>query len=143
MFCSNCGCEVPEDAKVCSNCGVCILPIPDEDKSFKENEGQAIYCSDALRTMDKKSKPLSTLAFFAMQIILLIPIINIILLFIWSFRKDTNANRKAYARSLLIWSIFACVALLFIILTLFFMGVPLSTDEFIKFIKEFINSIPE
>lgn len=51
----------------------------------------------------KKRKPLSTAAFFGMQLLLLIPIVNLFLLFIWAFRKKTNANRQAYARSILIW----------------------------------------
>lgn len=143
MFCSNCGQEVPEDAKVCNVCGKCILLPLGEGETVTKNDGQAIFCDEELQIISKQNKPLSTLSFIAMQLLFLIPILNVILLLVWSFRKNTNANRKAYARSALIWFLIFCVVLLFIILTFIFMGYPISINAFIKILKNLVNAIPE
>lgn len=141
MFCSNCGREIPEDAKVCTGCGECILPPPGDN--YTDNDGQATFYNDEYPIANKQVRPLSTLHFLAMQIVLFIPILNIILLFIWSFRNNTNLNRKAYSRSILVWIIAFCVAFLFVILTFVFMGYPISADVFVKLLKDAVNSIPE
>lgn len=56
-----------------------------------------------LAQLAKKRRPMSTSAFFFTRLALFIPVINILLVFIWAFRRKTNQNRQAYARSILIW----------------------------------------
>lgn len=142
MFCSNCGREVSEDARVCDNCGECILPPPDETEAFCTKDGQDVFCNEE-HVINKQNKPLSMLGFLAMQIALLIPVVGFILMFIWSFGRNTNANRKAYARSILVWLLVFCVVILFVILTFMFMGYPISINSIIRSLKGVVSSIPE
>lgn len=143
MFCSNCGHEISEDAKVCDNCGEYVLPLPQENNESAAEDGQAVFNNEELLIINKHNKPLSTLSFLAMQVMLLIPVVNVVLLLVWSFRKDTNANRRAFARSALVWFIVFCVVLLFVLLTFIFMGYPVSINAFVRLLKEVVNRIPE
>lgn len=132
MFCTNCGKNVPEETKVCPYCKEKII-IPD-----LENK-----CHEKANNKKDISKPLSTASFFIMQIIFFIPIINVILLLIWSFKKNINANQKAFSRSILIWFLIISITLLFSILTLIILRYPLDFNVwFLKF-KDVINNIPE
>lgn len=82
----------------------------------------------------KKRKPLSTASFFGMQVLLLIPVINIFLLFIWAFRKKTNSNRQAYARSILIWFLLFFIIISVITLVMYIFNVNINTfNKFIRF----------
>lgn len=79
--------------------------ISSDDKQRLEQAAVPIKSSDMmnLEQLAKKRRPVSTAGFFFMKLALVIPIVNIFLLFIWAFRKKTNQNRQAYARSILIW----------------------------------------
>lgn len=132
MFCTNCGKKAPEGTKVCPYCKENII-IPDlENKELeKKNNKKNI------------SAPLSTASFFIMQIIFFIPIVNIIFLLIWSFKKNINANQKAFSRSILIWLLIILILLSFSLLALIILHYPLDLNVwFLKF-KDFINNIPE
>jgi hypothetical protein len=77
------------------------------------------YSNEIAKEFSGKHKPISTAGFFFTQLLLLIPLLNILLLFVWAFRKRTNANRQAFARSILIWMllflIIAAVGLLIMV----------------------------
>lgn len=81
----------------------------------------------------KKRKPLSTAAFFGTQVLLLIPIVNLLLLFIWAFRKKTNSNRQAYARSILIWLLLFFVVISIAVLLMYIFNVNFNLNKFIRF----------
>ena len=51
----------------------------------------------------KEEKPLSTAGAFFLQLVLLIPVLNIIAALVFSFNKGINRNLKAYTRAFLIW----------------------------------------
>lgn len=51
----------------------------------------------------RRDRPVSTVGFFWTEFLLLIPLLNLVLLFVWAFREKTNRNRRAFARSVLIW----------------------------------------
>ena len=59
------------------------------------------------------SKPLSTGQFLLMFILMAIPLVNIILLFVWAFSGNTNINRRNYCRAaLLLLLIGVCISIL-------------------------------
>ena len=134
MFCTNCGKELPEGSKICSNCGF-NLDIP-EDATFKPDsinkKNHSEFCNANTCITDKNScpakcnKPLTTANFFLIQVLFLIPILNIFFIIYWSLKNDINDNIKAYARSMLIWLIIAAIFSIFALLTLTFMRYPLS-----------------
>jgi hypothetical protein len=68
------------------------------------------------------SKVLSTGEWVITKVLILIPIVNIILLFIWSFSKNENINKSNWAKAtLIIYLLRLCLYLiiLFIILSIF------------------------
>jgi hypothetical protein len=54
------------------------------------------------------SAPLSTGQYFLMMFLLGIPILNIILVFMWAF-GDSNLNKKHFARAILIWALIGII----------------------------------
>lgn len=71
--------------------------------------------------------PLSLGQYLGMMLLMLIPLVNIILLLIWSF-GDYNVNKKNYARASLIMLIIAIV--LWIISGVAFMGLIMQDPNF-------------
>ncbi|CDN41147.1 MULTISPECIES: hypothetical protein [Paenibacillus] len=57
-------------------------------------------------------------------VILMIPIVNIIFLFVWAFGDSANLNRKYFARAYLLWALIGIV--LYIILLAVFGAVMFS-----------------
>ena len=51
-------------------------------------------------------------------LLMAIPIVNLVMLFIWAFGSGTNPNRKHFARAYLIWSLIG-IAIYLVLLLLF------------------------
>jgi uncharacterized membrane protein YvbJ len=104
MFCESCGNPLPDDAKFCTVCGA-------KTDHASEGRAQPAYTAppiqqpamqSAAAPMAASSAPMSVGQFIGMFLLLCIPIVNIILLFIWAFGSSTNLNKKNYARATLI-----------------------------------------
>ena len=132
MICKNCGKEAPEGAKFCDACGT-PLTAPQEDITGQEstqpavaptqNDGgtavppqeppvwnSASYQPGAVPPMGGqpepkkgKSDPMSTGQFFLMDLLSIIPVVNLVVFIIWSFSDGVNLNRRNWARARLIW----------------------------------------
>lgn len=55
-------------------------------------------------TEDRYS-PFSTGGFFLVQLALMIPFVNLILLLVFAFSGSTNVNLQNYSRAMLIWAL--------------------------------------
>lgn len=119
----------------------CLPNIPMDLYKVNKSIQQSVIPA-GVKVINKYNKPLSTSAFFWTQVILFLPIINIILLFIWSFRKKSNANRKAYSRSILIWLLIIIIALIIGIIVLLAFGYPMNINYWLNELKLSVNSIP-
>ena len=77
----------------------------------------------------KKNKVISTHEWIIVHLIMLVPVINVIMLFVWAFNDKTNLNKSNWAKaSLVVWLIgFIIYFLIFLI--------------FISFIASFFNNI--
>ena len=117
MFCEKCGNEIPDNSKFCAGCGAKVEPV----EATVESVEQAVEAETpptpakpaetvppvAPTTAGTKSieyngkgnliKPLSIGAYIGMFIILAIPIINLIMLLVWSFSDTVNINKKHFA----------------------------------------------
>lgn len=91
---------------------------------------------------DRRMRPLKTASFFWTQVLLLIPVINIILLLIWAFRERSNVNRKAYARSILIWMVLLLVAALAGVVTMLLLQMPMDINYWIEQFRIMANNLP-
>lgn len=47
---------------------------------------------------------MSVSEWFITYLLLMIPLVNLILLFVWAFGNNTNPNKKNFAKSALIWA---------------------------------------
>lgn len=69
---------------------------------------------------EKESLPISVGDWIITFIILAIPIVNIIMLFVWAFGDNTHPSKKNFAKAQLI--IFVIVIFIFILFSSFFIG---------------------
>lgn len=58
-------------------------------------------------------------------LILIIPIVNIIMLFVWGFGSGTNPSKANYAKASLLWA--AIVIVIYILIAVLFMGTFLAS----------------
>lgn len=100
MFCDKCGKELPENAKFCASCGaktesgssveaVKTTPIPVQQTNYNNQFKTNI-------------EPLTVKNYLGMLLLMIIPIVNIILLFVWGFDSTTNLNKSNFAKAYLI-----------------------------------------
>ena len=127
MFCEKCGKEIPENSKFCSGCGTKVVPaesvepvvepepvaeveqIAEPTPSSKEEQApppptkpvSPVY-STGYNSKGNLVKPLSIGAYIGMFILLCIPIVNLIMLLVWSFSDTVNINKKHFAIAQLI-----------------------------------------
>ncbi|RUO70100.1 hypothetical protein [Pseudidiomarina salinarum] len=71
---------------------------------------------------DKPHPVVRTSEWFVTLLILSIPVIGVIMLFVWSFNDDTNPNKKNWARAVLLWILVAFTAGLLVLLTGMFLA---------------------
>ncbi|QGQ99910.1 hypothetical protein EHS13_00800 [Paenibacillus psychroresistens] len=59
-------------------------------------------------------------------LLLMIPLVNIILLFVWAFGEGVNLNKQNYAKASLI--IIGCVAAIYIVLFVVIIGLVVNAN---------------
>jgi len=84
------------------------------------------------------TKPLGVWWYILMFIVMSIPILNIVMVFAWSFGSKTNINRKNFARAVLILAIVSIVAS--VVLGVLFGAV--MNDYLEDFMNEYGSAIP-
>ncbi len=80
-------------------------PKPDSGRGLLEEKSGEIKSVEIDPAPARKSKyaPVSTFGFFLMYLLLLIPVVNIILLFVWARKGSKKINRRNFARAALIF----------------------------------------
>ncbi|WKY46497.1 zinc ribbon domain-containing protein [Eubacteriaceae bacterium ES3] len=150
-YCPNCYAGVGDDDQVCSNCGASLIdnnksteialeaeaPLAEpimEDASW-ENDKQTDEKTDSYNTTSavspKPSKkeemsPVLSLGEWMLTLLLLIiPIVNLVMLIIWSADSGTNPSKRHFAQAQLIFMGIGIV--LSIIFSLLFAAIFVST----------------
>lgn len=138
MFCEKCGSKLPENAKFCGSCGAKTVPVepavatPVHDQPAPPPPPPAQSAAQsytppaqpaarsytppvqaAAHSGQVESEPLSVGNYIVMFLLMSIPLLNIILLFVWGFGSSVNRNRKNFARATLI--MFAIMLLFWIL----------------------------
>lgn len=87
----------------------------------------------------QRDRPLSTSEFFAIMLLLGIPVLNLILLLLWAFGSGTNLNKRNLSRAMLIFTLI--IAVVWVIS--FALGLTLigSSPEFERLVEEFLAGI--
>ena len=118
MFCENCGKNLPDGAKFCNGCGAKTEAVQPAYPAAAEPAparpvapppsytppAQTAYASQQPPAYSIKptSSPLGVGQYIGMLLLMCIPLLNIILLFVWSFGGSVNLNKKNFARASLI-----------------------------------------
>ena len=74
--------------------------------------------------VENKDKVISTSDWVLTKLILLVPIVNIIMLFVWAFNSKTNLNKSNWAKaSIIVWTIgFLFYVIIIFLFIAFFMN---------------------
>ncbi|WMI81624.1 hypothetical protein [Anaerotignum sp. MB30-C6] len=103
-ICNQCGHDVGQEDLYCINCGIFL-----EKNVNGSGKGQ-----QKTPSKDGSNAPLSLGDYMFIGLILMIPIVNLIVLFIWAFDKYGNLNRKNLAKAGLIYlGIFTVMTIVF------------------------------
>jgi hypothetical protein len=124
MFCENCGNKLPEGAKFCGSCGAKTQPVqpaytateasapprpaPPPPVSTPPAQKAPSYQQahtppqPAAYSGQPGTEPLRVGQYIGMLLLMCVPILGVILLFVWSFGGSVNLNKKNYARAMLI-----------------------------------------
>ena len=124
MFCENCGSKLPEGAKFCGGCGAKTEPVQfaytasAEPAPPRPAPSPSAYTPPAQTAPSYQqayappqptaysgqtgSEPLRVGQYIGMLLLMCVPILDVILLFVWSFGGSVNLNKKNYARAMLI-----------------------------------------
>ena len=118
MFCENCGNKLPDGAKFCGGCGAKTEPAQpaytaaEEPAPAHPAPPPPVYTPPAQTAYaphqpsaylgNPGSDPLRVGQYIGMLLLMCVPILNIILLFVWSFGSSANLNKKNFARASLI-----------------------------------------
>ncbi len=149
MFCSNCGKELPGNAKFCDACGQPVVrpdsapvkepepapiviptPEPERNKTANEPVDEPAFARkpEPEPVVPAENRPLSPWGYFGYGLLFSIPIIGFILLIVFSF-AGKNVNRKNFARSYWCWFILS-LALILILVILILTGLLHLTGDF-------------
>ncbi|MGI6499178.1 MAG: zinc ribbon domain-containing protein [Oscillospiraceae bacterium] len=123
MYCENCGNLLLDGAKFCGSCGSKtepaqpvhaaaegadpVRPAPPPPAYVPPAQAapsyQQPYASQPPAYFEQpKSEPLRMGQYLGMLLLMFVPILGIVLLFVWSFGASANQNKKNLARAMLI-----------------------------------------
>jgi len=130
MFCEKCGSEIPENSKFCASCGTKVEPAEASDQMSdsapqpaaapvpapapapkveqtpppvsKPAPVQHVTANANFNNKGNLVKPLGVWSYIGIFILMAIPIVNLIMLLVWSFSDTVNINKKHYAVAVLI-----------------------------------------
>ena len=106
MFCDKCGAQIPENSVVCPACGA---QVGSGTQNYQQPSPQYGYAQPPVDT-----SVLTMGNYIVMMLIMCIPIVNIIMLFVWGFGSNVNLNKRNYARASLIFTLIGIfIAILF------------------------------
>ncbi|MDR0602871.1 MAG: hypothetical protein LBG80_01040 [Bacteroidales bacterium] len=74
---------------------------------------------------NSENKPISVKEWVITILFLVIPVVNIIMLFIWAFGKETSVTKSNFAKANLLWILIAFIVAVFFMLLLSAFGLAL------------------
>jgi len=121
MNCTKCGTPLNDDAQFCVNCGATVEPQAAGAPASQPVQAQPVYANPAPanttvteKNLPPEYRPLSPWAYFGLQLLYSVPIVGLIFLIIFSFKRD-NINRRNFTRSY--WCVY--IVLLVLVVTIF------------------------
>ena len=119
--------QLPEEAPVqpsqqTQDAANAVPPQPEQATWSSTTYQPGVAAPVPEKPVEKKSKtdPMSTGQFFLMDLISIIPVVNLIVFIVWSFVDSVNVNRRNWARARLLWigiglALLAIIAIIIIV----------------------------
>lgn len=108
MNCPKCGAEMADDLAFCTDCGakltqdaVAAAPAAEPAAAPKDAAPAADKPQQPEKPKNGK-EPYGTLRFLGSLLLLLIPVLNVVLIFRWAFAWGVNINKRNFARAVLL-----------------------------------------
>ena len=133
LVCQRCGKELQQGALICRNCGQRVLPQQEQPVKMEHPQREEKRKVET-ETVEKVEEPLlddgsstgnsdsatevSTGGFILMELLMMIPCLNIVMLVVWMCSKN-NATRKHYATAKLIVTIVGSIIVAVLYFTVF------------------------
>ena len=117
MNCTSCGAVLPDGTSFCTSCGAKVItqtpvqpapaPAPVQQYAAPAPVQQPVYQAPPVQQVVyaqpmPDTTPLSPWAYILYMLLFSVPILNIIMILIFSFGKSTNMNLKNFAKAYLI-----------------------------------------
>ena len=117
MRCMSCGADLPDGISFCTSCGAKMTPPAPPQQVYDPNQmyQNQSYGNPNMQYQPQQqpmpammnqpmqdTTPISPWGYIGYNILFAIPLVGIIMLFVYAFGSNTNINVKNYARSFLI-----------------------------------------
>lgn len=135
MLCNNCGRHSQnEEANFCDYCGHSFRGhIPEINKTEQPNQ--------TVITTQPHDKPISLLNWLASYGLMLIPLVGMVMLFVWAIGKHTSVSKRNWARATLL---FIALMMLYLVTMMNMFGQNSIFQDYMNGnigLNEFMNSI--
>lgn len=125
MFCRNCGTALEEETRVCPNCGTeaaeqpaVVEPVAAPAPQPVAPAPQPVPVATPQPVIPEEYRPLGAWSYVGLQILFSLPVIGLIFLIIFTFKKS-NLCRRSFARSYWCWALIVAVICVIIVLLSF------------------------
>jgi hypothetical protein len=102
--CEKCGKELQAGVKFCTSCGAAVPASPAKSAVRQMEPAATVQPVQQTAAIPPAAQNdvISTLGWIGMLIVLAVPIIGIVLYFVWAFGTGGSLNRRNYCRAALI-----------------------------------------
>lgn len=133
MICKMCNTENTDGTRFCQSCGQPLYEADNTNYSDAVQNNQPYYPptpqyqQSSQNNRPTESYPMSVGSWIGVFFLSLIPIANIILLFVWAFGGTSKVSLKTYARAQLILSLIAVLIVAIIAIIIVAVGASASS----------------
>lgn len=107
MNCANCGAYCPEGTTFCQNCGAAVLQQshiqdqpPVNPTPYQPPVNPTSYQPPVNPQLEE---PVSVSEWFLSTLLMVVPIVNIVMVFVWAFGGGSKKSKSNYFKAYLIW----------------------------------------
>ncbi|WKY46921.1 zinc-ribbon domain-containing protein [Eubacteriaceae bacterium ES3] len=115
MYCKNCGKEIPDNSVFCTNCGAkqtsssgSVQPSQPVIQNSSAQQERKEYRQSSTQ-QNGEVDVLSMGQYLIMFLLTAVPIVGIVMLFVWGFGSQSGPNKKNFARAYLIMMLIGIV----------------------------------
>lgn len=127
MFCTKCGKTISDGSTFCPECGATITATQSTSQQYTQGfvqpppspppygagyQSAPVYPNvppQSYGTPYEDTAPLTVGNYLIMFLITIIPLVGLIMQFVWAFGDNVNLNKKNWARAGLIWALIIVV----------------------------------